>query len=59
MKPGSYDKLNEKGYEEKNEYVNSDNIIIGKVLPLKNKFENGHQIYNDCSTSLRVMNLVL
>jgi len=53
MKPGSYDKLNEKGYVEKNEYVNSDNIIIGKVLPLKNKFENGHQVYNDCSTSLR------
>ena len=53
MKPGSYDKLNEKGYVEKNEFVNSDHIIIGKVLPLKNKFENGHQIYNDCSTSLR------
>jgi DNA-directed RNA polymerase beta subunit len=52
-KPGNYDKLDERGIIRKDEYVTSDDIIIGKVLPLKNKFdENGHQLYKDCSTSL-------
>lgn len=53
-KPGNYNKLDERGFVKKNEYVTSDDIIIGKVLPLKNKLdENGHQLYKDCSTSLR------
>ena len=53
-KPGNYNKLDERGIIRKDEYVTSDDIIIGKVLPLKNKFdENGHQLYKDCSTSLR------
>lgn len=53
-KPGNYDKLDERGFVKKDEYVTSDDIIIGKVLPLKNKFDdNGHQLYKDCSTSLR------
>ena len=53
-KPGNYNKLDERGIIHKDEYVTSDDIIIGKVLPLKNKFDdNGHQLYKDCSTSLR------
>ena len=53
-KPGNYDKLDERGFVYKDEYVTSDDIIIGKVLPLKNKVDdNGHQLYKDCSTSLR------
>ena len=53
-KPGNYNKLDERGFVRKDEYVNSDDMIIGKVLPLKNKLdENGHQLYKDCSTSLR------
>jgi len=53
-KPGNYNKLDERGFVRKDEYVSSDDIIIGKVLPLKNKTdENGHQLYKDCSTSLR------
>ncbi len=53
-KPGNYNKLDERGFVRKDEYVTSDDIIIGKVLPLKNKLdENGHQLYKDCSTSLR------
>jgi DNA-directed RNA polymerase II subunit RPB2 len=53
-KPGNYNKLDERGIIRKDEYVTSDDIIIGKVLPLKNKFDdNGHQLYKDCSTSLR------
>jgi DNA-directed RNA polymerase II subunit RPB2 len=53
-KPGNYNKLDERGFVRKDEYVTCDDIIIGKVLPLKNKLdENGHQLYKDCSTSLR------
>ena len=53
-KPGNYNKLDERGIIRKDEYVTSEDIIIGKVLPLKNKFDdNGHQLYKDCSTSLR------
>lgn len=53
-KPGNYNKLDERGIVRKDEYVTSDDIIIGKVLPLKNKVDdNGHQLYKDCSTNLR------
>ena len=53
MKPANYGKLNENGFAEKNEFVTSKDIIIGKVLPLKNKSENGHPLYKDCSTNLK------
>jgi DNA-directed RNA polymerase II subunit RPB2 len=53
LKPCNYDKLNENGFISKNEYVTSKDIIIGKVLPMKKKNENGHQIFKDCSTNLR------
>jgi DNA-directed RNA polymerase II subunit RPB2 len=54
MKPGNYDKLDDRGLVKKNLYVDSRDIIIGKVLPLKNKSDGGHQIFRDCSTSLRI-----
>ena len=44
MKPGSYEKLNENGMVGVNTYVDSNDIIIGKVIPLKDK-GNTKQIY--------------
>ena len=54
MKPGNYNKLDDRGLVKKNLYVDSRDIIIGKVLPLKNKSDAGHQIFRDCSTSMRI-----
>ena len=54
IKPGNYDKLDERGFVRENEYVTSKDVIMGKKLPLKNKYLNGHQVYKDCSTSLRM-----
>lgn len=53
IKPGNYDKLDERGFVKVNEFVTSKDVIIGKKLPIKNKYLNGHQVYKDCSTSLR------
>lgn len=52
MKPGSYEKLNDNGMVHVNTYVDSNDIIIGKVIPLKDK-TNTKQIYRDSSTFLR------
>ena len=54
IKPGNYDKLDERGFVRENEYVTSKVVIMGKKLPIKNKYLNGHQLYKDCSTSLRM-----
>jgi DNA-directed RNA polymerase II subunit RPB2 len=53
-KPGDYSKLDERGFVKKDVFVDSQAIIIGKVLPLKQKSPTGHQLYKDCSTSLRI-----
>ena len=53
MKPGHYDKLNPNGFVDINTYVNSNDIIIGKVMPIKNKDKNEKHIYKDSSTFLR------
>ena len=45
IKPGNYDKLDERGFVRENEYVTSKDVIMGKKLPLKNKYLNGHQVY--------------
>ena len=37
LKPGSYDKLNSNGFVTKNTYVDSNDVIIGKLTPIKNK----------------------
>ena len=53
LKPGSYEKLNENGFVNENTIVDSSDIIIGKVIPVKNSTVNGNQVYRDNSTSLR------
>ena len=53
MKPGCYDKLNINGFVDINKHVNSNDIIIGKVMPIKNKYKNESYIYKDSSTFLR------
>ena len=52
MKPGSYDKLKENGFVPRNTFVENDDIIAGKVMPIKNK-KNDKYIYKDSSTSIR------
>jgi DNA-directed RNA polymerase beta subunit len=54
IKAGNYDKLDPRGFAKIGTYVTSKDIIIGKKLPLKNKILNKHQLYKDCSTSLRM-----
>ena len=51
IKPGCYDKLNDNGFINVNTYVNSNDIIIGKVIPVKEK--KGSYLYKDSSTFLR------
>ena len=53
MKPGHYEKLNSNGFVDINKYVTSNDIIIGKVMPIKNKDKNEKYIYKDSSTFLR------
>jgi len=54
MKPGSYSKLNPNGFIDENVYVNSNDIIIGKIIPVKgsNK-DRAKQVFKDNSTMLR------
>ena len=52
MKPGSYDKLDENGIIRVNTSVDSNDIIIGKVVPMKDKVKTS-QVYRDSSTFLR------
>jgi DNA-directed RNA polymerase II subunit RPB2 len=51
IKPGCYDKLNDNGFINVNSYVDSNDIIIGKVIPIKEK--KGSYLYKDSSTFLR------
>lgn len=53
MKPGSYDKLDNNGFVKKNVFVDSNDIIIGKIIPVKNESINGNQLYKDNSSVLR------
>ena len=53
MKPGIYEKLEDNGFVKKDTYVDSNDIIIGKVMPIKNKNKNEKFIYKDISTFLR------
>ena len=52
LKPGSYAKLNNSGFINENTYVDTNDVIIGKISPTKNK-KNGIKIYKDSSTMLR------
>ena len=49
-KPANYDKLEQNGFIKPNTHVNSDDIIIGKIIPMKN---NPTYKYRDCSTTIR------
>jgi len=53
IKPGSYEKLNNNGMISENTYVDSNDIIIGKIIPIKNNKKRGDLIYKDNSTMLR------
>ena len=49
-KPCNYSKLNDNGFVDKNTYVNEEDILIGKVIPIKNSNDYN---YKDNSISLR------
>ena len=51
-KMGNYKKLKENGFITKDEFVQENDIIIGKVIPIKNK-KTGEKFYKDSSTSIR------
>lgn len=52
IKPCNYTKLDETGFVPKNTYVSGDDIIIGKVFPIKNDHDKS-KVYRDSSTALR------
>ena len=52
MKPCNYDKLESSGFVPENTYVDGDDIIIGKVFPMKSGNNDGY-VYRDSSTALR------
>ena len=49
-KPANYHKLQSNGLVNENTYISSDDIIIGKTVPIK---KNKDYLYRDCSTTLR------
>jgi DNA-directed RNA polymerase II subunit RPB2 len=51
LKVANYEKLAVNGFVPENVRVDEDDVIIGKVIPMKNK--QGQTIYKDNSTSLR------
>ena len=53
MKHGSYAKLNNNGLVDVNTYVDSNDVIIGKVCPIKNKDKRQKNMYKDSSVMLR------
>ena len=42
MKPRNYDKLESNGFVPENTYVDGDDIIIGKVVPMKSGNNDGY-----------------
>ncbi len=52
LKPCSYDKLNSNGFVDKDVYIDSNEAIIGKMTPIKNKKRTIKE-YKDSSTMLR------
>lgn len=54
MKLNSYEKLNHDGFVELNTYVDNSDVIIGKILPLKNNNNESYsKKYRDNSTCIR------
>ena len=52
LKPCNYDKLETNGFVKENTFVNGDDIIVGKVFPVKSTGDKKEE-YRDCSTALR------
>jgi len=52
IKPGCYDKLETNGFVPINTHVTSNDIIIGKVFPIKSKTKTKY-VYRDSSTFLK------
>jgi DNA-directed RNA polymerase II subunit RPB2 len=52
IKPGCYDKLEANGFVPVNTHVTSNDIIIGKVFPIKSKTKTKN-VYRDSSTFLK------
>ncbi len=54
MKYGNYSKLNDNGFIQKNSKVNGNDVIIGKVIPIKNNLNIKSELkFKDNSTLLR------
>jgi DNA-directed RNA polymerase II subunit RPB2 len=51
-KPFNYDKIDETGFVKENTYVENNDIIIGKTMPIKNVENDIHQ-FKDNSISLK------
>ena len=52
MKPGNYDNLDENGLPQLNTYIDSNDVVIGKVIPLKPD-DNNKKDFKDNSVLLR------
>ena len=52
MKGGSYDKLGEDGFVRMHEFVSDGDVIMGKVIPMKNAGP-GEPQFKDSSTTIR------
>ena len=56
MKPANYNKLDSRGFVEKDLYVDSKDVIIGKILPTKSKSNEDikeKRPFQDHSTTLK------
>ena len=47
-KPCNYSKLNENGFVDKDSYITEDDILIGKVIPIKNSHEYDYRDNSVC-----------
>ena len=50
LKPCNYDKITESGFVKENERVANNDVIIGKVMPIK---DNKDYNYRDSSVSIK------
>ena len=53
MKGNNYEKLDEKGFIKENLSVSANDIIVGKVIEVKNKENDSDNYFKCCSTSIR------
>ena len=55
MKPGSYGALDSNGFARKNRFLNGGDVVIGKVIPVRDKTKgiNQNKPLRDQSTTLR------